>query len=88
MPIRLAWFADNTSVVPSARKDEGDIGIRMIVDCVDRPPRSDVVSFRSDDKHGCMNILERGRTLFDHEVARRQFIVEIEASQVLRMHLI
>ena len=53
----MAWFADNAGVVPAARKDEANVGVRMVVDRVDGPPRSHMVAFRSDDEHWCTNVL-------------------------------
>jgi hypothetical protein len=47
----------------------------VIVDCVDRSPRGDMVAFRSDDEHWCMNVLERGRSSVDDKVAGRELVM-------------
>ncbi len=82
----LAGLGDDADVVPAARKSKRDVGVRMVVDCVDGSPGGDVVSLRSDDEHRDMDILQCSRMSIGQEAARRELIVEIEPSEIIRVH--
>ncbi len=78
----LRWV-DDPSVVAAVRKREGDVGIGLRVNLVDRPPRSDVVRKCAHGEDRNPDVAQRNRSTVGEIAFIGQIVAQEELPQVL-----
>src|ERR1700730_14153616 len=74
--MRVPRLADDPGIVATTGENERDLGIRQVVNLVDRMPRRNMVALRRYYEQRCANVADRDRTVVDLIPAARQIVVQ------------
>ena len=84
----MARFTDDTGIVSACRKHKRNIRIGQMVEFKHRPPRCDMIFFRSDCENRNENVRQEDRPTANFIAAADEIIIQIKMAEILRMHAI